>query len=54
MPDAGQVPMCVFQLNTAMDLQMMYSVNATERTRRDLEELLKSESHRLKIVAIKL
>jgi hypothetical protein len=46
--------MCVFQLNTAMDLQMVCGANAKERTRRDWEELLKSEDHRLKIVAVKL
>jgi 6-hydroxytryprostatin B O-methyltransferase len=35
MPEMGEVPLAVMQLNTAMDLQMMAALSAKERTRAD-------------------
>jgi 6-hydroxytryprostatin B O-methyltransferase len=54
MPEVGEVPMSVFQLNTSMDLQMMCALNAKERTRRDWEALVKRTDHRLRIVDVRV
>lgn len=42
--------MSIFQLNTAMDLQMICALDARERTRMDWEARLKSADQRLTIV----
>lgn len=52
MPEMGQVPLTIMQLNTAMDLQMMAALSAKERTMADWEALLKAADHRLRIVNI--
>lgn len=53
MPEMGEVPLTVMQLNTAMDLQMMAALSAKERTRADWEALLRAADQRLRIVNVR-
>ena len=53
MPEMGEVPLTVMQLNTAMDLQMMAALSAKERTRADWKALLRAADQRLRIVNVK-
>jgi 6-hydroxytryprostatin B O-methyltransferase len=53
MPEMGEVPLTVMQLNTAMDLQMMAALNAKERTRADWEALLRAADQRLRIANVR-
>jgi 6-hydroxytryprostatin B O-methyltransferase len=49
IPEMGEVPLTVMQLNTEMDLQMMAALSAKERTRADWEALLRAADQRLRI-----
>ena len=53
MPEMGEVPLSMMQLNTAMDLQMMAALSARERTKADWEALLRAADQRLQIVNIR-
>ena len=53
MPEMGEVPFTIMQLNTAMDLQMMAALSAKERMRADWEALLRAADQRFRIVNIR-
>jgi hypothetical protein len=53
MPEMGEVPLTVMQLNTSMDLQMMVALSAKERTKADWEALLRTADQRLRIVSVR-
>ena len=52
MPEMGEVPLTIMQLNTAMDLQMMAALVAKERTRADWEALLRAADQRFRIINV--
>lgn len=51
VPEYGEVPTAIMRLHTCMDLQMMMSLNAKERTEKDWKELVQSADQRLRVVA---
>jgi 6-hydroxytryprostatin B O-methyltransferase len=53
MPEIGELPGSLMRLNTAMDLQMMATLNAKERTRKDWEKLLKEADSRFRVVELR-